>query len=98
MVRTGREYKCGLERQPLDLGQQRRERQRPRLEAGVVRQRGGDRDQVRSIWAGECDVSLGNTYYMGEMLEDPEQAEWAVRTAITNYREADADAATTVGG
>jgi iron(III) transport system substrate-binding protein len=38
---------------------------------------GGDRDQVKAIWAGECDISLGNTYYMGEMLADPEQAEWA---------------------
>jgi len=32
---------------------------------------------VKSIWAGECDISLGNTYYMGEMLSDPEQFEWA---------------------
>ena len=38
---------------------------------------GGDRDQVKAIWAGECDIALGNTYYMGKMLEDPEQAEWA---------------------
>ncbi len=38
---------------------------------------GGDRDQVKSIWAGECDISLGNTYYMGQMLADPEQTEWA---------------------
>ncbi len=38
---------------------------------------GGDRDQVKAIWAGECDISVGNTYYMGEMLADPEQAEWA---------------------
>ena len=38
---------------------------------------GGDRDQVKAIWAGECDISLGNTYYMGEMLADPEQAGWA---------------------
>ena len=38
---------------------------------------GGDRDQVKSIWAGECDISLGNTYYMGEMLADPEQSQWA---------------------
>ena len=38
---------------------------------------GGDRDQVKAIWAGECDISLGNTYYMGQMLADPEQAEWA---------------------
>jgi len=38
---------------------------------------GGDRDQVKSIWAGECDISLGNTYYMGEMVADPEQKQWA---------------------
>lgn len=38
---------------------------------------GGDRDQVKAIWAGECDISVGNTYYMGEMLADPEQKEWA---------------------
>lgn len=38
---------------------------------------GNDRAQVRAIWAGECDISLGNTYYMGQMLNDPEQVEWA---------------------
>lgn len=38
---------------------------------------GNDRSQVKSIWAGECDISLGNTYYMGQMLADPEQVEWA---------------------
>ena len=38
---------------------------------------GNDRGQVKSIWAGECDISLGNTYYMGQMLKDPEQKEWA---------------------
>ena len=48
------------------------------LHANLARKpNGGDRDQVRAIWAGECDISLGNTYYMGEMLADPEQAEWA---------------------
>ena len=38
---------------------------------------GNDRAQVKAIWAGECDISLGNTYYMGKMLSDPEQTEWA---------------------
>jgi iron(III) transport system substrate-binding protein len=38
---------------------------------------GNDRSQVKSIWAGECDISLGNTYYMGQMLSDPEETEWA---------------------
>ncbi|WP_341213623.1 Fe(3+) ABC transporter substrate-binding protein [uncultured Limimaricola sp.] len=38
---------------------------------------GNDRAQVKAIWAGECDISLGNTYYMGQMVADPEQTEWA---------------------
>lgn len=38
---------------------------------------GNDRAQVKAIWAGECDISLGNTYYMGAMLQDEEQQEWA---------------------
>ena len=48
------------------------------LKANLARKpQGNDRDQVKAIWAGECDISLGNTYYMGEMLKDPEQTEWA---------------------
>ncbi|MBN2630579.1 MAG: Fe(3+) ABC transporter substrate-binding protein [Rhodobacteraceae bacterium] len=34
---------------------------------------GGDRDQVKAIAAGECDVAIGNTYYIGQMMNDPEQ-------------------------
>lgn len=44
---------------------------------------GNDRAQVKAIWAGECDISLGNTYYMGKMLADPEQQDWANAVRIT---------------
>ena len=48
------------------------------VKANLARQpEGNDRAQVKAIWAGECDISLGNTYYMGAMLDDPEQQEWA---------------------
>jgi len=48
------------------------------LKANLARKPdGGDRDQAKAIWAGECDIALGNTYYMGQMLADPDQAEWA---------------------
>ncbi len=48
------------------------------LKANLARKpEGGDRDQVKAIWAGECDIALGNTYYMGEMLADPDQSAWA---------------------
>ena len=38
---------------------------------------GGDRDQVKSIWAGECDIAIGNTYYIGQMLSNPEEKAYA---------------------
>ncbi|MCO4823962.1 Fe(3+) ABC transporter substrate-binding protein [Amylibacter sp.] len=38
---------------------------------------GNDRSQVKAIHAGECDISLGNTYYMKKMLENEEQVAWA---------------------
>ncbi len=48
------------------------------IKANLARKpQGNDRAQVKAIWAGECDISVGNTYYMGRMLEDPEQQAWA---------------------
>ncbi|MFT4908451.1 MAG: iron(III) transport system substrate-binding protein [Oleispira sp.] len=38
---------------------------------------GNDRGQVKAIKEGLCDVSLGNSYYLGKMLQDPNQVEWA---------------------
>ena len=48
------------------------------LKSNLARKpQGNDRAQVKAIWAGECDISVGNTYYMGKMLSDDEQKEWA---------------------
>lgn len=38
---------------------------------------GGDREAVRDVKAGLCDLAVGNTYYMGAMLKNPEQKAWA---------------------
>jgi len=41
---------------------------------------GGDRDQAKAIFAGECDIAIGNTYYMAAMqtnTKSPEQQQWA---------------------
>lgn len=43
---------------------------------------GNDRSQVKAIWAGECDISLGNNYYMVAMLKDDEQKPWAEAVRI----------------
>lgn len=41
---------------------------------------GNDRAQAKAIFSGECDIGLGNTYYVGLMKtneKNPEQKEWA---------------------
>jgi len=41
---------------------------------------GSDRGQAKAIHSGECDIALGNTYYVGLMLtneKEPEEQEWA---------------------
>ena len=38
---------------------------------------GGDREQVRDVQAGLCDLAIGNTYYMVSMQKTPEQKVWA---------------------
>jgi iron(III) transport system substrate-binding protein len=38
---------------------------------------GGDREAVRDVHAGQCDLALANTYYMAAMLKNPEQKAWA---------------------
>jgi iron(III) transport system substrate-binding protein len=51
------------------------------LKANLARKPAGDdRMQVKGVYAGECDLAIGNTYYMGSMLQnekEPEQKEWA---------------------
>ncbi len=53
------------------------------IKANLARKpQGNDRAQVKAIWAGECDIAIGNTYYMGEMLKDEEQLAWANSVTI----------------
>jgi iron(III) transport system substrate-binding protein len=54
---------------------------------------GADRDQVKQIHEGSCDLAIGNTYYMGLMLtneEQPEQKDWAGSARII-YPDPDGD-------
>jgi len=51
----------------------------------VSKPTGADRTQVKSIFSGACDMAIGNTYYMGLMLnneEEPEQKDWAATARI----------------
>ena len=49
------------------------------------RPQGNDRAQVKAIWQGECDVAIGNSYYMGKMATNdkkPDQKKWAAAVRI----------------
>ena len=46
---------------------------------------GNDRAQAKAIHSGECDIGLGNTYYVGLMQtndKEPEQKEWAAAIKV----------------
>lgn len=48
------------------------------LKSNLARKpQGNDRAQVKAISEGECDISLGNNYYFGLMLQNEEQYGWA---------------------
>ena len=48
------------------------------LKSNLARKpQGNDRAQVKAIKEGECDIAVINSYYMGKMMTDEEQAPWA---------------------
>lgn len=48
------------------------------VKANLARKpQGNDRAQVKAIKEGLCDVSLGNSYYLGKMVNNKDQKAWA---------------------
>lgn len=61
-----------------NLGEEKAEAWLQGLKANLARKpAGGDREQVRDVQAGLCDLAIGNTYYMVQMQKSPEQKVWA---------------------
>ncbi|SHH20563.1 extracellular solute-binding protein [Ferrimonas marina] len=53
------------------------------LKANLARQpEGTDRMQIRAVARGECDYAVANSYYLGDMLQDPRFAEDAAGAQI----------------
>ncbi|WP_371316317.1 Fe(3+) ABC transporter substrate-binding protein [Shewanella sp. NIFS-20-20] len=46
------------------------------------RPQGNDRAQVKAVKEGLCDIAIGNSYYLGSMMMDPNQQAWAQAVAI----------------
>jgi iron(III) transport system substrate-binding protein len=58
----------------------------------AIKPSGNDRSQAKSVYSGECDLAIANTYYMGKMLtneEEPEQKQWAKSLRIVFPASAD---------
>ncbi len=63
------------------LGEDKAEEWLAGVKDNLARKPGGnDRAQAKGIFAGECDLGIGNTYYVGLMMtndKEPEQKDWA---------------------
>ena len=72
------------------------------LKANLARRpQGNDRAQIKAVYHGECDVALGNTYYMGKMLtnkKSPEQKKWAAAVNLIFPNQADRGAHVNISG
>jgi iron(III) transport system substrate-binding protein len=75
------------------LGETKAEAWARGVKANLARRpQGNDRAQVKAIYQGECDVSIGNHYYMGKMATNekkPKQKKWAeaVRIVFPNQQD-----------
>ncbi|MDA0231186.1 MAG: extracellular solute-binding protein [Proteobacteria bacterium] len=43
---------------------------------------GGDRDQIRAVASGECDIALANTYYLAQLASSENAEDQAVAAAV----------------
>jgi len=62
---------------------------------------GNDRAQVKAVYQGECDVAIGNTYYMGKMQtneKSPEQKDWAASVNLIFPNQKDRGAHVNISG
>lgn len=59
---------------------------------------GNDRAQVKAIKEGLCDVSFGNSYYFGKMLQDKKQKPWAEAVTLAFPNQNDRGAHINVSG
>ena len=67
----------------------------------AIKPAGGDRDQAKAIFAGQCDLAIANTYYMAAMQtndKNPEQKEWAAAIKILFPNAGDRGTHTNISG
>ncbi len=82
-IRSGQHiYNIGLISSVIShLGEEKAEAWLAGVKDNLARKpNGNDRAQAKGIFSGECDIGIGNTYYVGLMMtneKEPEQKQWA---------------------
>lgn len=46
---------------------------------------GGDRDQIKAAAAGQCDLAIANTYYLGGMLQSKDKAQHSAASKVSVF-------------
>ncbi|HAY93202.1 extracellular solute-binding protein, partial [Shewanella sp.] len=59
---------------------------------------GNDRGQIAAVKEGVCEIAIGNSYYYGNMLQDPEQKAIAEAVTLNFPNQADRGAHVNVSG
>jgi len=47
--------------------------------------KGGDRDQIKAVAAGQCDVAVVNTYYLGQMINGKDEAQQKATSKVAVF-------------
>ncbi len=47
--------------------------------------KGGDRDQIKAAAAGQCDIAVANTYYLGMMIDGKDEAQQAAAAKVAVF-------------
>ncbi len=47
--------------------------------------RGGDRDQIKAAAAGQCDIAIANTYYLGKMIHGKDETQKKAADAVAVF-------------
>lgn len=69
------------------------------VKANLVRKpQGNDRAQVKAVKEGLCNLAIGNSYYLGKMLQDDVQKPWAEAVHINFPNQADRGSHINVSG
>ncbi|MCW8107206.1 Fe(3+) ABC transporter substrate-binding protein [Alteromonas ponticola] len=47
--------------------------------------KGGDRDQIKAVVSGQCDIAIANTYYLAGMLDSADTAEQKIASQVNVF-------------